>query len=242
MSFLLDPFNWDPINPQNIPYFLQGHITIVIESLLIALVIAIPFALVCARFRTVSLLVITIAGAIYTIPSVAAMVFLIPFTQLNPPTVIIPLVAYAQITLIRNIVSAIRAVDPALVDVGRAMGMNWLQLQLRVVTPQALPLVIAGLRVTTVTTIGITAVGSFVGQPTLGFFVFNGISNGYNDEVLAGAILMIVLAVGADLALLLIQRILPRVLLWSLDGLAMARYFVMTTWANRRRAGVTPTA
>src|SRR5579875_250238 len=234
MSFLLDPFNWDPINPNNIPYYIQVHITIVIESLLIALVIAVPFALACARFRTVSLLVITLAGAIYTIPSVAAMVFLIPFTQLNPPTVIIPLVAYAQITLIRNIVSAIRAVDPALMDVGRAMGMNWLQLQLRVVTPQALPLVIAGLRVTTVTTIGITAIGYFVGQDTLGYFVFNGIENGYNDEILAGAILMIVLAVGADLALLLIQRILPRLLLWTLDGLAMARYTLRTLWASRQ--------
>ncbi|HLY32103.1 MAG TPA: ABC transporter permease [Ktedonobacterales bacterium] len=242
MSFLLDPFNWDPINPDNIPFFLQGHITIVLESLLIALVIAVPFALLCARFRTVSLFVISLAGAIYTIPSVAAMVLLIPFTLLNPPTIIIPLVAYAQITLIRNIVSAIRAVDPALVDVGRAMGMNWWQLQLRVVTPQALPLVIAGLRVTTVTTIGITAVGSFIGQPTLGFFVFNGIETSYNDEILAGAILMIALAVGADLALLLIQRILPRLLLWSLDGIAALRYAITTTWANRQRANAASAA
>jgi len=225
MSFLLDPFNWDPINPDNIPYYLQGHILLVLEALVIALVIAIPFAVLSARYRAVSLTVITIAGVIYTIPSIAALGFLIPFTHLDTPTILIPLVAYAQITLIRNIVSAIRAVDPALLDVGRAMGMNWLQLQLRVVVPQSLPLVIAGLRVATVTSIGIAAIGSFIALPTLGHFVFNGIQNSYRDEILAGAILLTALAIVADIGLLIIQRVTPRLLLWTLDGVTALVYW-----------------
>ncbi len=241
MSYLLDPFNWDPINPENIPYFFQGQVTIVLQSLGIALLIAIPLALLCVRFNRLSLLVITLAGAIFTIPSVAAIVLLIPLTFLNPPTIIIPLVAYAQITLIRNIVSAIRAVDPALLDVGRGMGMNWLQLQLRVVVPQALPLVIAGLRVTTVTTIGIAAIGSFIGIPTLGYLVFEGISTGYNAEILAGAILLAAMAIAADLALLLIQRVGPRLLLWSLDGVAALRY-ALTQALGRGQANAAPAA
>lgn len=236
MSFLLDPFNWDPINPDNIPYYLQGHIMLVLETLGIALVIAIPFALLSARYRAVSLAVITLAGVIYTIPSIAALGLLIPFTHLDTPTILIPLIAYAQITLIRNIVSAIRAVDPALLDVGRAMGMNWLQLQLRVVVPQSLPLVIAGLRVTAVTTIGIAALGSFIALPTLGHFVFDGIQNSYRDEILAGAILLTALAILTDLSLLLIQRVTPRVLLWTLDGVTALMYWARTVRA--RGAGV----
>jgi len=236
MSFLLDPFNWDPINPQNIPYFLQGHIVLVLQSLGIALLIAIPFALLCARYRTVSLVVITLAGVIYTIPSVAALALLIPFTHLDTPTILIPLVAYAQITLIRNIVSAIRAVDPALLDVGRAMGMSWAQLQLRVVVPQSLPLVIAGLRVTTVTTIGIAAIGSFIAQPTLGFFIFDGIANSYNDEILAGALMLAALAIAADLSLLVIQRVAPRALLWTLDGATAVSYRLRASRARSRAA------
>ena len=79
-----------------------------------------------------------------------------------------PLIAYAQVVLIRNIVAAIRAVDPTLVEVGRAMGMNRIQLQRRVVLPLSLPIIVAGIRVVAVTTIGIATLGPYVGTQNLG--------------------------------------------------------------------------
>lgn len=208
MQFLFDPANWDVTIPTSIPNLFFAHVSLTFISVGIGLLIAFPIALLVARFRPLYVPVTTAASILYTIPSVAAMVLLIPLTKLTSLTVIIPLVAYTQIVLIRNIVAAIRAVDPALIDVGRAMGMNGVQMQRRVVLPLALPVIIAGLRVAVVTTIGIASVSQIVGVPDLGTLVFQGQTFANNDEIVAGAILITALAVGADLLLLGLQRLL----------------------------------
>jgi osmoprotectant transport system permease protein len=107
-------------------------------------------------------------------------------------------------------VAAIRSVDPGLIEVGRAMGMNGWQLQTKVVLPLALPVIIAGIRVVVVTTIGIASISQIVGVSDLGTLIFQGQTFAYNDEIIAGAILITALALGADLLLLLVQRLLAR--------------------------------
>lgn len=210
MSYLLDPANWDITDYQSIPNLLLDHLYITGVSLAIALAIALPLALLIARFRKLYLPVVTTAGIIYTLPSLAVVAILVPFTGLSATTIIIPLIAYAQLVLIRNMVAAITGVDPALVEVGRAMGMNGWQLQLRVVLPLALPVIIAGVRVTAVTTIGIATIGSLVGADNLGDLIFSGIANNFTEQIVAGAILVSALALVADLALLAVQALLSR--------------------------------
>lgn len=210
MSYLLDPANWDITDYQSIPNLLLDHLYITGVSLAIALAIALPLALLIARFRKLYLPVVTTAGIIYTLPSLAVVAILVPFTGLSATTIIIPLIAYAQLVLIRNMVAAITGVDPALVEVGRAMGMNGWQLQLRVVLPLALPVIIAGVRVTAVTTIGIATIGALVGADNLGDLIFSGIANNFTEQIVAGAILVSALALVADLALLAVQALLSR--------------------------------
>ncbi len=210
MQYLLDPTSWDITDPTSIPNLFFDHLTLTFISVGVGLLIAFPIALLVARFRPLYAPVTVTASILYTIPSIAAMVLLIPLTGLSNLTVIIPLVAYTQIVLIRNIVAAIRAVDPALIEVGRAMGMNGVQIQTKVVLPLALPVIIAGVRVVVVTTIGIASISQIVGVPDLGTLVFQGQTFAYNDEVIAGAILITALAVGADLLLLGLQRLLSR--------------------------------
>lgn len=210
MSYLLDPANWDITDYQSIPNLLLDHLYITGVSLAIALAIALPLALLIARFRKLYLPVVTTAGIIYTLPSLAVVAILVPFTGLSATTIIIPLIAYAQLVLIRNMVAAITGVDPALVEVGRAMGMNGWQLQLRVVLPLALPVIIAGVRVTAVTTIGIATIGALVGADNLGDLIFSGIANNFTAQIVAGAILVSALALVADLALLAVQALLSR--------------------------------
>jgi osmoprotectant transport system permease protein len=210
MKFLLDPGNWDTSIPNSIPNLFLAHLTLTAISVGLGLLIAFPIALLVARIRPLYVPVTTTASILYTIPSVAAMVLLIPITGLEAPTVIIPLVAYTQIVLIRNIVAAIRAVDPELIEVGRAMGMNTVQLQTKVVLPLALPVIIAGIRVVVVTTIGIASISQIVGVSDLGTLVFQGQTFAYNDEIIAGAILITALAIGADVLLLGLQRLLGR--------------------------------
>jgi osmoprotectant transport system permease protein len=136
--------------------------------------------------------------------------FLISFTGLDLPTILIPLVLYTQLVLIRNIVAGVNNIDPLLLDVGKGMGMNRWQIFLRVRLPLALPTIIAGIRIATVTTIGIASLASLVAQGGLGDLIFKNIANGQLDAVVAGAILLAGLAVLVDLLLLGLQVALNR--------------------------------
>jgi osmoprotectant transport system permease protein len=210
MHYLLDGANWDITDPMSVPNLLIDHIEITLISVLIGLIIAFPISLLLVRYSRFYPTTITVAGIIYTLPSLAFMAFLIPFTKLSNATVIIPLVLYTQVVLIRNIVAAIRSIDPTLIEVGRAMGMNSTQLQLRVVLPLATPIIIAGLRVTTVTTIGIASIAPLFGVENLGYLITDGLALSYTDMILAGAIMLTVVAVGADLLLLGVQSMINR--------------------------------
>jgi osmoprotectant transport system permease protein len=210
MNYLLNPLHYDLTDSESIPNLLFQHLTMVGISMLISLIIALPLGLLVARYRRLYLPVISASGFLYTIPGLALLAFLVPITGLNPPTIIIPLVLYTQLVLIRNTVAAVNGIDPLLPEVGRAMGMNGQQMLLRVTLPLALPVIIAGVRVATVTTIGIATLASLVGQGGLGDLIFTGIQNQNNNQVLAGAILIALLAILFDLALLGIQTALNR--------------------------------
>ncbi|HLJ59707.1 MAG TPA: ABC transporter permease [bacterium] len=210
MHFLLDPVNYDLGDPSSIPNLLVQHLMIVGTSMLIAVVIALPIGAAIARHRRIYLPVITVAGLLYTIPGLALLAFLVPVTGLNATTIIIPLILYAQLVLIRNTTAAIQAVDPVLLETARAVGMTRGQILRRVVTPLALPLVVAGVRVATVTTIGIASLASLVGAGGLGDLIFSSIQNTNYDEVLGGAIVIGALAVAIDFLLLAVQRALNR--------------------------------
>ncbi len=225
MSYILNGAHWNLSDPMSIPNLLFAHLYLTLVSVGIGLVIAFPIALLISRTRTsrtlsfrallfnpASLYTPVIGGAsfLYTIPSLAFVALLVPFTGLTPLTMIIPLVAYTQLVLIRNIVAAIHAVDPALVEVGRAMGMSRPQLQVRVVLPLSLPVIVAGIRVATVTTIGIATIAPLVGTADIGTLIFQGFNFAYYDEIIAGVIVVSLFAILADLLLLAVQTALGR--------------------------------
>lgn len=214
MQYLLNPYNWDMSDPGSIPNLFLQHLNLVVISMLIAIVIAIPLGLLAARYRRLYAPIITIADLLYTIPGVALIGVLIIITHITPATVIIPLVLYAQLVLIRNTVAAVNGIDPLLLEVGRAMGMNSWQLLFRVTLPLAMPVIVAGIRVATVTTIGIASLASLASQGGLGDLIFNNINNigskSAQSAVVAGAILMALFALVADLILLGVQTALNR--------------------------------
>jgi len=205
MHYILQPYNYDLTDPESIPNLFLKHLTIVGITMLISLIIAIPVGILLARYRRLYLPVVSITGVLYTIPSIAAFALLIPFTGLSPATAIIPLVIYNQLVLIRNTVTAINGIDPLLIEVGRAMGMKPRQVLFRVTLPLALPVIVAGIRIATVTTVGIAALAALVGQSDLGDLIFQNIVSGDLDAVVGGAILIAFLAIVADLLLLTLQ-------------------------------------
>lgn len=210
MHYVFQPYNYDLSDPNSIPNLFLAHLYLVGITMLISLIIAIPVGIMLARYRRFYLPTVTVTGLLYTIPSIAAFALLIPITKLTIATALIPLVIYNQLVLIRNTVTAIDGVDPLLLEVGKSMGMTASQLLLRVTLPLALPVIVAGIRIATVTTVGIAALASLVGQTTFGNLIFQSLASGDTDAIVAGAILTAAFAIIADLLLLSLQVALNR--------------------------------
>ena len=210
MRYLLDPRNYDLGDTGSIPNLLMQHLAIVGISMAISVVVALPVGVLIARRPRLYLPVVTVAGFLYTIPGLALLAFLVPVTGLGTTTIVIPLVLYAQIVLIRNTAAAVNSIDPALLEIGRAIGMSRGQRFWRITLPLALPIIVAGVRVATVTTIGIASLAALVGAGGLGDLIFSSLQNVNYDQVLGGGIIIGALAVTADLLLLAVQTLLNR--------------------------------
>lgn len=210
MHYILQPYNYNLSDPESIPNLFLKHLSIVGVTMLISLAIAIPLGLLVARYRKLYFPTVTVSGLLYTIPSIAAFALLIPITGISPATAIIPMVLYNQLVLIRNTSAAVNAIDPLLIEVGRAIGMKPYQILFRVTLPLALPVIVAGIRIATVTTVGIAALAALVGQSDLGDLIFQNIAAFDPDAIAAGAILTAFLAIAADLLLLALQVWLNR--------------------------------
>jgi osmoprotectant transport system permease protein len=210
MQYLLQPYNYNLSDPNSIPNLFLQSLELVGIAMFISIIIAIPIGLLVARYKRLYLPIITVSDLLYTIPSIAAFALLIPITGLSAATAIIPLVIYNMLVLIRNTAAAVNGIDPLLIEVGRAMGMQRHQVLFRVTLPLALPVIVAGIRIATVTTIGISALAALVGQGGLGNLIFQNIVSGDYNAVAAGAILIAFFAIAADLLLLALQTGLNR--------------------------------
>jgi osmoprotectant transport system permease protein len=147
-----------------------------------------------------------LAGVLYTIPSLALFSLLIPFTGLSIVTAEIGLVSYTLLILVRNIVSGIRSVPPDVREAAIGMGYSGGQLFWRIELPLALAVIIAGVRVAVVTTVGLVTVTALIGQGGLGALIIQGVQQFFATPLVIGALLSILLAVLLDGTLVLIQR------------------------------------
>ncbi len=210
MHYIFQRFNYNLSDPESIPNLFVKHLVLVGVVMLISIIIALPLGILVARYKRIQFPTLTISGFLYTIPSLAAFALLIPITGLTPVTVIIPLVAYNQLVLIRNTATAISGIDPLLIEVGRAMGMKPVQILFRITLPLALPVIVAGIRIATVTTVGIASLAPLAGQSSLGDLIFQNLAVFDLDAVAAGGILTAAFAILADLLLLALQLGLNR--------------------------------
>lgn len=187
---------------------LQQHVSLTVQAVVTALGIALPLAvLVHGRPRWTALALGT-TGVLYTVPSLALFAMLAPFTGIGRTTVLIGLVTYALLVLVRNVVVGLEGVDPGVVDAARGLGFGRVRTLLTVELPNALPAVIAGLRLATVTTVALVTIGVVVGFGGLGQLMFRGFQSGYRAEVVTATLLTVLVALVADLALLLLGRVL----------------------------------
>lgn len=183
------------------------HVELTVAAVLIGLVVAIPLAVVARRLHLVNV-VLGASTVIYTIPSVALFSIIIPFTGITAKTVVIGLVLYSLTILVRNTVAGLDAVPAEVKEAARGMGLGPTRLLYRVELPLAIPAIMAGLRVATVSTVALTTVGGIIGYGGLGNLIFQGLQTTFKSQVLTAALLCVVIAVAADLLLLLVQRLI----------------------------------
>jgi osmoprotectant transport system permease protein len=169
----------------------------------VGFVLSLGLSIVAVRVRALLAPTITIAGILFTIPSLALFAALVPVTGLSLLTAEIPLVLYTLLIFVRNIVAGFDAVPLDVLEAADGMGHTPFQRLWRVELPLALPLVIAGLRVASVSTIGLVTISGAIGDRFggLGFFIFEGWRRSFPTEILAGAVPSMVLAVAVDLLL-----------------------------------------
>ncbi|MBA2337676.1 MAG: ABC transporter permease [Acidimicrobiia bacterium] len=182
------------------------HLALTVLAVGVGLVVAMALSLVALRWRPAYAPITWFTGILYTIPSLALFTFFIPFFGLSLITAEIALVSYTLLILIRNIVAGIEGVPDAVVESARGMGMTERNLFLGVQLPLALPVIIAGIRIATVSTIGLVTVTALIGQGGYGVFILRGIRRQFFTETLTGTLLSVALAVVADLLLVAAER------------------------------------
>ncbi len=187
---------------------LGQHVELTAIAVGVGLAIAAPLGVLAWRYRRARGALLAIAGALYTIPSLALFALLVPWTGLTVLTSEVGLVAYTLLILVRNIVVGLDGVPGEVRDAARGMGYRpWRQLT-RVELPLALPVIVAGLRIATVTTIGLVTITALLGQGGLGQLLLDGLTRDFRTEVVVGTVLSIALAVVSDAALAGAQRLL----------------------------------
>ena len=185
------------------------HVVLVGVSITIATAIGVPLGVLLTRRPAWSRLVLGVAGVLQTIPSLALFGFLIPVPVIGgigTRTALVALTVYGLLPILRNTVTGITGVDPALREAGRGMGMTDRQLLVRVELPLAASVILAGIRVATVIGIGVATIAAAIGAGGLGVFIFRGVAMVDNRTILAGALPAAGLAVAADLLLGTIER------------------------------------
>lgn len=184
------------------------HLEIVVISVVLGLVIAFPLALMARRFRRLEWSVVGTTTALYTIPSLALFSLLVPLTGLTPTTVVVGLALYSLTVLVRNMLEGLRAVPAEVRESALGMGYSNTRMLLGVELPLALPAIMAGLRVATVSAVALTTVGAIVGYGGLGTLLLQGKETNFKAQVLATSVLCVVLAVVLDLLLVSLQKVL----------------------------------
>lgn len=184
------------------------HLELTIIAVVVGLIVAFALSFIGLRIPRLYPPIAGATGILYTIPSLALFALLVPYTGLSVLTAEIGLVSYTLLILIRNIVGGIRAVPADVRDAARGMGYTPRQILLRVELPLALGVIFAGIRVATITTIGLVTVTALIGEGGLGYFILLGIQLFFSTPLAVGALGSVALAVIADGALVLVQRAL----------------------------------
>ncbi len=182
------------------------HTLLTVIAVIVGVILSTGLSLVALRWRGTYPTITWVTGILYTIPSLALFVSLVPLFGLSILTAEIALVSYTLLILIRNMVSGVDSVSEQVIEASVGMGMTPRQAMTSVRIPLALPAIFAGIRIATVTTVGLVTVTALIGRGGYGVFILRGIRRQFLTEALVGTLLSVLLAIVLDAALLGVER------------------------------------
>ncbi len=206
----VDPWiNWSWLST-HIPLVLGAlgeHVELTVIAVASGLLISVPLGVLAHRSVGLRVAALGVFGAFYTIPSLALFALLIPFTRLSGTTAEIPLIGYTVLILVRNVLVGLDEVPDEVLDAADGMGYRPFARLLRVELPLALPSIFAGIRVATVSTVGIVTITAVIGFGGLGSLIYKGLIESFHTPLVVGAVLSVILALVADAGLAGAQRL-----------------------------------
>lgn len=188
------------------------HLQLTLLTVMLGLLVAGILAAIALRYERARPAIGAGTAALYTIPSVAFFALLVPSTGLTRSTALIPLIAYTLVVLVNAIIDGFDQVPPAVEEAAEAIGLSPLRRVVGVRLPLAIPVIVNGLRVATVTTVGLVTLAAIVGQGGLGRLILDGLRRAFWTPLTVGALLSILLALALDAAFVLLER---RIAPWS---------------------------
>jgi osmoprotectant transport system permease protein len=203
-------FSWQYVhdNGSQLLAALREHASLTAEAVVIATLVAIPLAVIAYWYRRLTGPILALSGVLYTIPSLALFAFLAPFIGIGRVTVLIGLVLYALLMIVRNALAGLNQVSEDVLDAARGMGYGRFARLLRIELPLAVPGILTGVRLATVSTVALTTVGVLVGHGGLGQLISAGFHSNYRAEIATATVLAVLLALLLDLVLLGFGRVL----------------------------------
>jgi osmoprotectant transport system permease protein len=186
----------------------KEHVALTVGAVVLAVVVAVPLAVLIRRLPILTGPILGLSGVLYTIPSLALISLLWPIFGLSPWTVIIALAVYGLLVVLRNIVVGLQEVPGDVLDAATGMGLTERQILTRVSLPLALPTILAGIRIATVSTVGMVTIGALVGYGGFGTLILSGFQNNFwHAQIMTATLGCVVLAVFFELLLLMVEKV-----------------------------------
>ncbi|MCI4042723.1 MULTISPECIES: ABC transporter permease [unclassified Streptomyces] len=211
-------WSWIADHTDDLTTLTLSHLQAALTAVLLGLLISLPLAVLAHRVRRLRGLLLGLSNVLFTIPSIAVFVLLLPVTGLTRTTTVIGLTIYTLVVLLRNTVEGLDSVPTRTKEAAKAMGARPLRTLLTVELPLALPVIMAGVRIATVMAISLVSVATYIGDGGLGQLFTDGFQRNFPTPVIVGVVLTLLLAIVADALLVTLQ-------------------YVLTPWTRRQKQG-----
>ncbi|MFJ7083979.1 ABC transporter permease [Streptomyces griseus] len=211
-------WSWIADHTDDLTTLTLSHLQAALTAVLLGLLVSLPLAVLAHRVRRLRGMLLGLSNVLFTIPSIAVFVLLLPVSGLTRTTTVIGLTIYTLVVLLRNTVEGLDSVPTRTKEAAKAMGARPLRTLLTVELPLALPVIMAGVRIATVMAISLVSVATYIGDGGLGQLFTDGFQRNFPTPVIVGVVLTLLLAIVADALLVTLQ-------------------YVLTPWTRRQKQG-----